>query len=39
MSDKEEKKWLRQLNQNTPGHLYKLDAMPMQKDQSDEKPW
>ncbi|WP_345992370.1 VWA domain-containing protein [Sulfurimonas sp. HSL-1716] len=39
MSDKEEKKWIKRLNSNTPAHIYKLKAMKTDKDDENEKPW
>ena len=39
MSDKEESKWLKLLNEGTPAHVYKLQTRNMKKDNSDEKPW
>ncbi|MBU0631149.1 VWA domain-containing protein [bacterium] len=39
MSDKEEQKWLKRLNENTPAHIYKLKSMKTDKENENEKPW
>ena len=39
MSNKEEQKWLGRLNLGTPTHMYKLNTMKTQKENTDEKPW
>lgn len=39
MSDAEEKKWLKELNQNQNSYMYMLGNQKPKEDNSDEKPW
>lgn len=39
MSEAEEKKWLKELNQNQNGYMYMLGRQKPKEDNSDEKPW
>ncbi|NOQ29552.1 MAG: VWA domain-containing protein [Helicobacteraceae bacterium] len=39
MSDLEQTKWLQRLNEAPVSHIYKLEKMQNQQEQSNEKPW
>ncbi|MEA1917533.1 MAG: VWA domain-containing protein [Campylobacterota bacterium] len=39
MSDREQKKWLKRLNDNQSTHLYRLNTPQNSKRSEDEKPW
>lgn len=39
MSDREEKKWLKMLNQQPASHIYRLEAKQKREENSDARPW